>query len=526
MSLVQSIDYAAIAPPLIVVLAALAVLVLDLFVPPARKDMLAWLPVAGLLGALGSLLPLQGSPRATFCLPSGEAVRQCSYVVNDLTLVFQLLALAGALVAVLMSANTVADQRLPAGEFWFLLLVSAAGAVSIAAARDLMTLVIALELVSLPAFALVGMRRYHGRGGEAAVKFFLVSVVSIAVMLFGISLIYGMTGSVHLSRIAAALDETKVTGDASGHGVSSALAGAAGEAVPVDTRVLAVGMVLVLVGLAFKVAAVPFHGWLPDTYVGAPVPVAAYLSVVSKAAGFIGFILVVSLGFAPYSNIWGPVVAVLAALTMTVGNLVALRERNAVRLLAWSSIAQSGYVLVPLGVAVSTKPGGTGSSIGDALSASVAYLLVYAVMNLGAFAVVVAVGRYRPANRLEDYRGLVRTEPVSALILAFFLACLAGIPPGLVGLFAKVVVFKAAVAGGVGWLAVVMAVNTVIALYYYVVWAGLLFVAPDPAAPPPSYKIPPELGAAIGLTLGLAVVLSLLPEVVLNVLTNQAQLIG
>jgi NADH-quinone oxidoreductase subunit N len=147
-------------------------------------------------------------------------------------------------------------------------------------------------------------------------------------------------------------------------------------------------------------------------------------------------------------------------------------------------------------------------------------------MNLGAFAAVVAVGRSRPANRLEDYRGLVRTEPVTALSLAFFLACLAGLPPGLIGLFAKVVVFKAAVSGGLGWLAVVMAVNTVIALYYYVAWAGLLFARPDPAAPPPSYKIPGELGAALGVTLGIAIVLSVFPQIVLDVLVHQPALIG
>jgi NADH-quinone oxidoreductase subunit N len=503
MSLIQSIDYAAIAPPLITVLTGLAILVIDLFLPPSRRPVLAWVAVAGLVVALGSMLPLRGDPRGTFCLPPGDGVRLCSYVVNDLTLIFQLLVLGGALVVVLMSANTVVEQRLPAGEFWFLLLTSASGAAAIAAARDLMTLVVTLELVSLPAFALVALRRNDARGGEAAVKFFLVSVVSTAVMLYGISLVYGLTGSVHLASIAVSLG-----------GMDSRPA------------VVAVGVVLVLVGFAFKVAAVPFHGWLPDTYVGAPVPVAAYLSVISKAAGFVGFILVVSLAFAPYSDIWGPVVAVLAALTMTVGNLVALRQRQAVRLLAWSSIAQSGYVLVPLGVAVAAAPGQPGTSVGEALSASIVYLLVYGVMNLGAFAAVVAVGRSRPANRLEDYRGLVRTEPVTALSLAFFLACLAGLPPGLVGLFAKVVVFKAAVSGGLGWLAVVMAVNTVIALYYYVAWAGLLFASPDPAAPPPSYKIPGALGAALGVTLGIAIILSVLPQIVLDVLVHQPALIG
>ncbi len=504
-SLIQSIDYAAIAPPLIVAVTAVAVLVADLFVPYGRKGALAWVTAAGLGAALVALLPLRGDPRGTFCLPDAAGLPLCSYVVNDLTLVFQLVVLAGALVVVLMSADLVAGRSVPAGEFWFLLLCSVAGAASIAGARDLITLIVSLELVSLPAFALVAARRYDGRGGEAAVKFFLVSVVATAVMLYGASLVYGVTGTVHLAQIA------------------SKLAAA-------DTRlpVIAMGTVLTLVGFAFKVAAVPFHGWLPDTYSGAPVPVAAYLSVVSKAAGFVGLILVVGLGFAPYADVWAPVLAVLAALTMTVANLVALRQRHAVRLLAWSSIAHSGFILAPLGaisgVADLDVPGG--GDAGEALSASIAYLLVYAVMNLGAFTVVVLIGRHRAGNRLVDYRGLVRTEPLTALALAFFLACLAGLPPGLVGLFAKVVVFQAVVDGGAGWLAVVMAVNTVIALYYYMVWAGLLFAAPEPDTPPPSYRIPAAIGVALGVTLGAAVVLSILPQIVLQVLAHQALLIG
>jgi NADH-quinone oxidoreductase subunit N len=504
--MIQSIDYAAIAPALIVALTALAVLVADLFLEGARKRLLPWLSLAGVSLALLSLLPLADSDRRTFCLPGQDALLvSCSYVVNQLTLVFQLVALAGAAVVILLSVRVVTETRLPAGEYYFLLLCSVAGAVTMAAARDLVTLVVALEVVSLPAFALVGLRRYDGRSSEAALKFFLISVVSTAVMLYGISLVYGVTGAVHLDRVASAL------GSLDG-----------GDRSPVA----AVGVALTLVGFAFKVSAVPFHFWTPDTYSGAPLPVAAYLSVVSKAAGFVGIILVVSLGFRPYADVWGPLIAVLAALTMTVGNLVALRQRQAVRLLAWSSVAQAGYMLVPLGVAEVENPRG-GDAVGEALSATAAYLLVYGVVNLGAFAVVTVVGRHRPANLLSDYRGLGRTEPATALALAFFLLCLAGLPPGLVGLFAKVVVFRSAVDGGLGWLAVVMAVNVVIALYYYLFWAASMFAAPGPeeVAEPLTFRVPPETGLAVGLMLGAGLVLSVVPQAVLQVLSGTAPLI-
>jgi NADH-quinone oxidoreductase subunit N len=496
-SLIQSIDYAAIAPPLIVALTAAAVLFADL-VASGRGAVVSWLSVGGLALALVSLYALRGDVRATFCVPAVMGQPQaCSYVVNEFTLVLQLLVLGGALLVVLLSRQTVADTRLPVGEYHFLLLCSAAGAATLVASRDLISLVIALEVVSLPAFGLVGLRRNDGRASESALKFFLVSIVSSAVMLYGISLVYGMTGTVFLGRVAAALGRPEA-----------------------QLPVTAIGVVLTLAGFAFKVSAVPFHFWVPDTYVGAPIPVAAYLSVVSKAAGLAGLLLVVALGFRPYTDVWAPVMAVLAAASMTVGNLVALRQRHAVRLLAWSSVAQGGFMLVPLGALTAG-----GGDTGEILSATVAYLLIYGVMNLGAFACVTVVARHRPAQLLSDYRALARTEPVTALSLAFFLACLAGLPPGVVGLFAKIVVFRAAVDGGLGWLAVVMAVNTVIALYYYLSWAAQLFALPDPQAPPPSYRIPADLGVALGVALGLAVVLSVLPQAVLAVLTEAASLL-
>ena len=236
-----------------------------------------------------------------------------------------------------------------------------------------------------------------------------------------------------------------------------------------------VGIVLVVAGFAFKIAAVPFHAWAADVYQGAPIPVAALLSVISKAAGFAGLILVLVVALPGQAATWVPIIAIVSALTMTVGNLLAMRQRSAVRLLAWSSVAQSGYILAPL--AVASGPARTRRP--RAVGATVAYLVIYAAMNLGAFAVVMLVSRTASRNELDDYRGLVFRSPAAGLALAFCLICLAGLPPGLAGLFAKIVVFREIVDGGAGWLAVVMAVNTVIGLYYYVAWTARLFT-PEP----------------------------------------------
>lgn len=490
MSGVQSIDYAAIAPPLVAALTGLAVLVADAFLPAPRKAVAGGAAALGLVVAGALLLPLIGDRRSTFCVDiTGPGPDACSFVVDDLTLVFQALVVAGALVCVLLSVDTVRDSRIPAGEYFFLLLASVSGAMTLAASRDILTLVVALEVVSLPAFALVALRRYDSRSSEAALKLFLVSVVSTALMLFGLSLVYGVTGQVHLSRISAALEDPSLPGAA-----------------------LALGVVLALAGFGFKVAAVPFHVWAPDTYEGAPVPIAAYLSVVSKAAGFVGLALLLTEGFAPHADVWAPAVAVIAAVTMTVGNLAALRQTRAVRLLAWSSVAQSGYMLVPLGAA-------SVGNIDAVLPATIAYVVAYAVMNLGAFAVVTMVGRAREANLLADYRGLGRAEPLSAFALAFALACLAGLPPGLLGLFAKIVVFRAPISQGAGWLAVVMAVNVVIGLYYYLSWAATMYARADPTAVvdvASPYRVSWSDGAAIGLTLAAALALSVLPDTILG----------
>ncbi|MEV6860451.1 NADH-quinone oxidoreductase subunit N [Streptosporangium subroseum] len=547
--MIQSIDYYAVAPLLILAITAGLVLLLDAFLPrrPHVRRALGGVTLAGVSGALAvvaSQAMRTGGPLKTFCVPDGllgpsggagggaalltappvagqVAAAPCSFVVDDFTLIFAGLALAAGIVVVLLSAAELASGDIPVGEWYFLLLCMLAGAVALPASRDLIMLLVALELVSLPVFALTALKRYDGRSSEAAVKLFLVSVVSTAVMLFGVSLLYGTTGTVYLDRIAQALREgvpPSIAGLGSGQGVAGG-AGVYSSSLEIGhdlPAVVTAAVVLVLAGFAFKIAAVPFHAWAGDVYQGAPIPVAALLSVISKAAGFAGLILILVIALGSQAATWVPLIAIIAALTMTVGNLLAMRQRHAVRLLAWSSVAQSGYILAPLGVRND-----------EAMSASIAYLVFYAAMNLGAFAVVMLVSRRSPRNELDDYRGLVFQNPAAGLALAFFLVCLAGLPPGLAGLFAKIVVFREIVDGGGGWLAVVMAVNTVIGLYYYVAWAVRIFT-PAPvttggvmdmtAGADGSRTGWVPAGVAIALAAIIAVAFSIAPQIVLDLL--------
>ena len=524
---IQSIDYTAILPLLIVAGGALVLLVADLFLDDVDRPLLSWATAVILVGALVAETVLwaqrTAQPRQTFCLPSPGSARLglCSYSVDNLSLTLQTLALGATLLVVLMAPR---KFDVPFGEYHFLLLSSLTGALILVAARDFVSVTVALETLSLPAFALVGFgRRRGGEGGEAALKFFLMSVASTAVMLFGISLVYGTTGSVYFAGVQRTMAATGF-----------------------HAPVFAVAAVLTLVGFGFKVSAVPFHFWTPEVYAGAPVPVAAYLSVVSKAAGFAGLILTVEIAFRTYLPSVSTLIAVLAALTMSVGNVIALRQRSVVRLLAWSTVAQAGYVLVPLaatswdGVQYSTKAVVSANQLGPAVAASVAYLVLYGVMNLGAFAVVSGLsGPSGSGGELARYRGLYRDNPHAALPLAFFLLCLAGLPPGVMGLFAKVAVFKAAVSGDLVWLAAVMAVNVVVALYYYLRWAALLFSGPE--AVPASESVSASAGAgpsssalaaavrpvalplaprvAVVIALVLAVVFSFWPNPALDALT-------
>lgn len=482
MNVIQSVDLSVMAPVVIVAVAALLALLVDLFLAQGPR----WPGLIALLGLLTAAvwLPAARQAGSTLCIPHAW----CAYDVNRITVVLQGLVIAGSVLVVLMSLVVVDDLGLPGGEYYFLLLSSVAGAVALPATRDLVSLIVVLEVVTLPTIALVALRRDR-RAAPAALQMFLFSIVSLAVSLYGLALVYGSSGRVDLGSLWA------FTHEPAHHSVT-----------------LGVGIVLILAVALFKVAAVPFNAWAPDTYAGAPIPVAGYLSVVSKLAGFAALILI-TVTFSGWWPLWSGVLAVVAALTMLVGNLGALRQHSAVRLLAWSSIAQAGYVLVPLAALVGGPAGSAGM-----LSAMVAYLAVYLAMNLGAFAVVALVSREAPSARLDDFTGLAWQHPVEGVCLAFFLACLAGLPPGLAGLFVKVRVLAEPASSGAWWLAVVMGVATVIGLAYYLAWAARLFRRADGVHV--SIRRGGAWGtvAAAGLAMVAAVVFSVAPSLALGLL--------
>lgn len=495
--MLQLIDYHAILPELVLAATALLVLIVDLFVPAPRKWVAMPLAVLGVAGSFAALVTLvDGGVRRTFCLDkvtlTGAKLTGCSYVVDDFAIILKVIFLGSALVVLLLSLNHFNDDRYQ-GEYYFLLLSAFFGMLTMASSRDLIMLFISLEIVSVPGFILAGFRKTDSRSTESAIKFFLIGVLSTAVMLFGMSIVYGMTGSIQLETIARQLGAPDFQ----------------------RTPAMAAAVALVIVGFAFKVSAVPFHFWAPDTYQGAPVPVAAFLSVASKAAGFTGLIVICVVGLRPYAFVWGPLLAVLATLTMTLGNLVAVQQRHMVRLLAYSSIGQAGYLLVPLSIAATVTP--SDALLNRAVAATVAYLAIYAVLNLGLFGAVIAFARRTPRNLVADYRGLARTSPVLAGAIAFFMLGLAGVPPAVAGLVAKFYVFRAAIDNKMGWLAAVMAVNTVIAAWYYLRVAFTVFAGvgePAGEAPLARTRVPVAIAAAIAISLVGAVAIGFYPDLV------------
>jgi NADH-quinone oxidoreductase subunit N len=482
----QAVDHIALLPLYAAGGAALLVLIVELAVGRRTPVLLA-----GIVGALATVAaPFAANGRSTFCV--GAPVQGCSWVGDQhsgLTAVLFAVLTIGVLG---LSTPMLRAGVAPAGEYVFLLTCSMAGGVVVGYAGDLITLIIGLETLTLPLYILVGLRRFAPgqrvavEGAGAAVTFFLVSVVSTAVALLGAALVYAATGALHLSLLTFGSPVTPLA---------------------------AVGATLIVVGFGFKVAAVPLHAWAPATYDGAPLPVAAYLSTASKLGGVIALLAVVD-GVLP-SGRTGPLIAVLAVLTMTVGNLVALRQRRMVRLLAWSSVAQAGYILAPLAVAAFAAGRGA-AAWSTAVTATVAYTVFFVVLELVAFAAVVAL---RPpgadGGEVAEYRGAGRRSRWVGAALVLALAGLAGLPPGLAGLFAKVGVVRALLGGGAGWIAGFVALNTVIALAYYLRVAATLYAPPADAAGG-SVRLSWPVAATLAAAAVLAVVLGFLPQLVLD----------
>src|SRR3954452_3203557 len=476
------IDYHALAPEIVLTGVILVVLLVDLLVDETRKVLVTQLAGVGLLATMIPIVTLAqkgitGDARSMF----GGA-----YVVDTFSLVLKALFIVSGFVVLLMSVDYIGEGDYYEGEFSFLMLSSILGMVVMSSSRDLISIFVALELLSLPAYMLAGWRKRDLKSNEASLKYYLLGVLASGVMLYGMSLIFGVTGTTLLTDI------------------SKAISGVAG-----DKAIVTVGIFFIVVGFAFKVSAVPFHFWSPDAYEGAPTPVTAFLSVASKTAGFVAMLELIYVGFFGRSQVWGLLFWILAALTMTVGNLVALRQTNIVRMLAYSSVAQAGYILVPFAVA-----GDNTKAIHSAFTASVVYLLIYAAMNLGAFAVVIAVARKTRSGEIASYGGLYEYAPGLTVLMTVFMFSLAGIPP-LAGAWAKIFVFRAVLDSGTSSavaLGVIAAVNAVIALFYYANVSRLMWMNPVPDGDRPPIRVPASLQAALALTALVVVAIGIYPQ--------------
>ncbi len=480
------IDYMALAPELVVVATMLAVFTLDLLLPRSKKFWTATVAVGGTAAAAIPLIVLasDGTTRSMF---------DGSYVVDEFAVILKTLFIVAAYIVLLMSHDYIESDRYYQGEYYFLLLASVLGSLVMSSARDLIILFVGLELTTGPLYLLAGWRKGDAKSNEASMKYFILGVLSTAILLYGMSMLYGLTGEVTFAGLADA---------------TSGLA---------DEPMMVVAVVGLIVGFGFKISAVPFHFWAPDTYEGAPTPVTAYLSVNSKAAGFVAMLLIMYQALPDLSGIWAPALWLLAAASMTVGNLGALRQGNIVRLLAYSSIAQAGFMLVPFAAAAVA-----GADLEEAFSATVIYLVIYAVMNLGAFAVVIAGARKTRSGELVAWSGLAQVDTRLGVLVAVFFFSLAGIPP-LAGWFAKFAMFRAVIIAGGTWtvvLAAIAAVNSVIALYYYArvvksVWLD------DPIG-----EFAPEAEAAPAGSLRLALAVALVITVLVGFFPTIATYVG
>jgi NADH-quinone oxidoreductase subunit N len=455
----------AILPFAVVAALALLVLVIDA-VRPGRSDLITRFVVGGLLVALAVTVLAGPIPGGIGALPpEGQAVFGGVYVRDMLTAFLDILLISIALLTVLFAPDYLQPRRMPMAEFSATLLFAISGAMLLAAGRDLLILFLGLELLVLPGYLLAGFAKRDSLSTEGAIKYFLLGSFSSAVFLFGLAFVLGFTGSTDVSVIAETLAAV-AAGDA---------------ALPVG---LAMGLALLTVGVAFKIAAVPFHYWTPDAYQGSPTPVTGYLSVGPKVAAFALVLRLFVEALGPLRGDWWVFIGVIAAITMTLGNLSALGQDNIKRMLAYSSIAHTGYILVGLAVyGGATDPQVQASGIQGVLF----YSAAYAFMNLGAFACVAALQR-RPGvtSQITSFAGLGRRAPLLGLAMTLFLLSLVGIPP-TAGFFAKAVIILSAVQGG-GWLtvlAVVMMINAAAAAFYYlrVVVTMYMREAPEDARP-------------------------------------------
>jgi NADH-quinone oxidoreductase subunit N len=468
-------DFQYLLPELVLTAGSLLVLILDVLLPRAWERALAWVSVAVLGAAALALLPAVGL---------NTTVAKGLVAVDGFALFFKVLFIVSAILTILMSPKYLVAENVRAGEYYFLVLCATLGMMFMAGGIDLITIFIGLETMAISFYVLAGYIRPNRRSNEAAIKYFVLGAFSLGILLYGMSLLYGLTGSTHLRIIATTL--------------------AAGD----GGLLLPFAVILLVAGIGFKIAAVPFHMWAPDVYEGAPTPITAFLSVGSKAASFAMLLRIFVEGLPAFRVQglgtmwgmplgWGAFFYVLAVMTMTIGNLAAISQGNTKRLLAYSSIAHAGYILI--GIVAGTSRG---------ITAALVYLMIYAFMQMGAFAVVSMLRRKDIiGDELKDLTGLYATHPGAALAMLLFMLSLGGIPP-TAGFMGKFWVFGAAIDAGYIWLAIIGVANSALSLYYYIRVVVFMWISKAEEEPTP-FRLSPALAAvlviAVVATIGLGI---------------------
>lgn len=472
-SIFPAINLRLILPEIILCVFAIFIILLDPFLSKERKMIsghIAWIAVVLAFLANLSLWDLQ------------ETTFSDMFLVDNFATFFKFIFLAGSFLIIFVSMNYLKREEILHGEYFGLILFSTLGMMLLASGFDLVIIFLGLEIMSVSLYVLTGFRRSDLKSNEAALKYFLMGAFATGFLLYGIVMMYGSVGSTNLEQI-----------------IKTIALGEAGSSLMVWA-----GAGLLLVGFGFKIAAVPFHMWVPDVYQGAPTPITAFISAGPKAAGFAALLRVFLFSFVTIKVDWTTIVWIMAALTMTAGNIIAIAQSDIKRMLAYSSIAHAGYVLVAL-----VAGGETG------ISSALFYLLSYTFMNIGAFTVVILLGRKGQENTgLDDYSGLAARSPLLAILMSVFMFSLAGFPP-TAGFMGKFYVFSAAVKSGFVGLVVIGVLNSLVSVYYYLRVVVIMFMrAPEPEA----QRIPIAFGTGLVLLISVWGVLHLgiLPESLLN----------
>ncbi len=458
-----------VGPQIAILLAAGAVLVWDALLPKQRAA-LPWLALAGVAGA--AIWTTTWVVRGDF-----QTAFDGTFALDQFAVFFQYVFAGITAIVIIASIDWVEREGRRQSEYYALVLTASAGLMFLAGARDLITIFLALELSSIPQYILAGWGK-NQRSSEAGIKYLLLGAIASALLLYGMALLYGFSGSTLLTGIAAAIGENGAE----------------------NRSLLIVATVLLIAGFGFKMAVVPFQMWVPDVYQGAPTPVAAFLSVGSKAAAFavVMRLFFEGLGEEFLSNDWAMIFAVIAAVSMTLGNVLAIAQRDIKRMLGYSSIAQAGNFMIGL-AAISIA----GEHFVLGASGVLLFVAAYAFTNLGAFIAVIGISQHIGSDRIADYAGMWRRAPFLALALAFCLVSLAGIPP-TAGFWAKLYVFNAGIRADLVWLVIVAVLNSVVSAYYYLAVVRQMFLGE--ARGEARLPVSPTVGLALGVaTLGVIV---------------------